>query len=39
VFVLLIQGTILFIFLRFLPKGIVGTIVKLFSRPTIIKKG
>jgi branched-chain amino acid transport system permease protein len=38
-YILLAQGLILFIFLRFLPHGVVGTIAKLFASPSSPAEG
>jgi branched-chain amino acid transport system permease protein len=38
-FILLAQGLILFVFLRFLPDGVVGTLAKRYGRPALKKQG
>lgn len=38
-FILLVQGLVLFGFLRFLPEGVVGAIAKRYGRPALKKEG
>jgi len=38
-YILLVQGLVLFIFLRFLPYGVIGTLARRYRRPLLAKKG
>ena len=38
-FILLVQGLVLFFFLRFLPDGVVGTVAKHYGRPALKRGG